>query len=172
MEGRKVWKVPGQRQGSSNTVKIHAKVAICSCLVNGLLTVVKYSLGEASASLALKADAVHSLANVVSYLSLLTKIPISDRKTKTFPLGLHKIENLDLVSAGVVLLLIVAYLFSRYELKAGLEAVSLSLLADTKHVVTDMLFSLVILVALLGTQLGAPLDRCVAVLVAALVART
>jgi len=75
-------------------MKIYARVAIYSCLVNGFLMAVKYSLGEASASLALKADAVHSLADVVSSLSILTGILISDRKTKTFPFGLYKIENL------------------------------------------------------------------------------
>ena len=182
-------------------MKIYVKVALLSCLVNGFLMTAKYFLGEASGSMALKADAVHSLADVVSSLSILGGILISDRKTKTFPLGLYKVENLvslfssffiffaayeiaseaiyaghtgaikniGPVIAGVVLMLIVAYLFSTYELKAGLKAGSPSLVADAKHIATDMFSSLVILVAILATHLGFPLDRYAAILVVALV---
>jgi cation diffusion facilitator family transporter len=184
-------------------MKIYVKVALFSCLVNGFLMAAKYLLAEASASMALKADAVHSLADVISSLSILAGILISDRKTKTFPLGLYKVENLVAllsslfiffaayeivneaiyagnngsirnlgpVTGGVVFMLIVAYLYSRYELKAGLKAGSPSLVADAKHIATDMLSLLVILLAILGTYLGVPLDRYAAVLVAALVAR-
>jgi predicted Fe-Mo cluster-binding NifX family protein len=54
-------------------------------------------------------------------------------------------------------------------LKSGLQAGSPSLVADAKHIAADTLSSLVILVAILGTYLGYPLDRYVAVLVAVLV---
>lgn len=179
----------------------YVKVALSSCLVNGVLMTAKYFLGEVSGSMALKADAVHSLADVVSSLSILGGILISDRKTKTFPFGLYKVENLvSLVSsffiffaayeigkesiyavhtgaiknlgpviAGIVFMLIAAYLYSRYELKAGLKAGSPSLVADAKHIATDMFSSLVILMAILGTHLGFSLDRYAAILVIALV---
>ena len=182
-------------------MKSCVKVALLSCLVNGSLMSAKYLLGELSGSMALKADAVHSLADVISSLSILGGILISDRKTKTFPLGLYKVENLvSLVSsffiffaayeianeaiyaghtgmimnlgpviAGVVFMLIVAYLYSKYELKAGLKAGSPSLVADAKHIATDMFSSLVILVAILGTHFGFPLDRYAAIVVVALV---
>ena len=182
-------------------MKIYVKVALSSCLVNGFLMTAKYFLGEVSGSMALKADAVHSLADVVSSLSILGGILISDRKTKTFPFGLYKVENLVAllssffiffaayeianeaiyaghtraiknlgpVIAGVVFMLIVAYLYSRYELKAGLKAGSPSLVADAKHIATDIFSSLVILVAILGTHLGFSLDRYAAILVVALV---
>ena len=184
-----------------NHMKIYVKVALLSCLVNGFLMTAKYFLGEASGSMALKADAIHSLADVISSLSILGGILIADRKTKTFPLGLYKVENLvSLVSsffiffaayeianeaiyaghtgaiknlgpviAGVVFMLIVAYLFSRYELKAGLKAGSPSLVADAKHIATDMCSSLVILVAMLGTHLGFPLDRYAVILIVAVI---
>ncbi len=184
-------------------MKIYVKAALFSCILNGLLVTAKYLLGELSGSMALRADAVHSLADVISSLSILTGILISDRKTETFPLGLYKVENLvallsslfiffaayeivndviyaehnrpmknlGLVTAAVVFMLIVAYLYSRYELKVGLQAGSPSLVADAKHIATDMLSSLVILIAILGTYMGFPLDRYAAVLVAALVAR-
>jgi cation diffusion facilitator family transporter len=185
-------------------MKTCVKVALFSCLLNVFLMAAKYFLGEASASMALKADAVHSLANVISSLSILAGILISDRKTKTFPLGLYKVENLvallssflilfaayeivhgalhsirqgliqnlGIVTAGIVLMLLVVWLYSRYELKAGLKAGSPSLVADAKHIATDMLSLMVILIAILGTYFGIPLDRYVAVLIAALVART
>ena len=61
--------------------------------------------------------------------------------------------------AGIVFMLSVAWLYSRYELKAGLKAGSPSLVADAKHIATDMFSFLVILVAIVGTYLGFPLDR-------------
>jgi cation diffusion facilitator family transporter len=154
--------------------------------------------------MALKADAVHSLADVVSSLSILGGILISDRKTKTFPFGLYKVENLVALSssffiffaayeiaketlhaghagaiknlgpviAGVVFMLTTAYFYSRYELRVGLKAGSPSLVADAKHIATDIFSSLVILVAILGTYLGFPLDKYAAILVVALVLYT
>jgi len=178
-----------------------ARIALLSCLVNGFLMGGKYYLGQVSGSIALRADAVHSLADVVSSLSILGGILISDRKTKTFPLGLYKVENLvSLVSsffiffaayeiakeavhaghtgvirnagpvlAGVIFMVILACLYSRYELKAGLKSGSPSLVADAKHFAADMFSFLVLLVAILGTHLGFPLDRYAAIVVVALV---
>lgn len=183
------------------TMKTCVKIALLSCVVNGFLMTAKYYLGEVSGSMALKADAVHSMADVVSALSILGGILIADRKTKTFPLGLYKVENLvslassffiffaayeiaaeathagpakmignpGPVIAGVVLMLVVAYLFSRYELKVGLKEGSPSLVADARHIAADMFSFLVILVAVLGTYLGFPLDRYAAMVVVALV---
>ncbi len=182
-------------------MNIYAKVALSSCLVNGLLMTAKYFLGEVSGSMALRADAVHSLADVVSSLSILGGILISDRKTRTFPLGLYKVENLlALLSsffiffaayeianeaiytehagavknlgsmiAGIVFMLVTAYLFSRYELKAGLKAGSPSLVADAKHIATDVFSSLILLTAIISTHLGFSLDRYAAILVVVLV---
>lgn len=181
----------------------HAKVAVYSCLVNALFVAVKYSLGDLSGSLALKADAIHSMADVISAGTILTGILISGRKTRTFPEGLYKVENLvallssffifyaayeiaetavlgesvglvthlPLVAAGIFFIICVAFLFSRYEMKVGLQVGSPSLVADAKHVVTDLLSSLVILGGIIGAYFGLAIDRYVALLVAALVAR-
>ena len=182
----------------------YAKVAIFSCLVNSALVLAKYYLGETSGSLALKADAVHSFADVISSLTIFLGIIIADRKTKTFPEGLYKVENLvaffssffifyaayeiasqaifetfpggitnvALVTTGLVLIMAVTTLFSRYELKVGLEVGSPSLVADAKHVSTDILASSVMLFGILGTYWGYPIDRYIAMLVAVLVAYT
>lgn len=181
----------------------YARVALYSCLLNGTLAAVKYGLGVVSGSLALKADAIHSFADVISVLTIFVGILIADRKTKTFPEGLYKvenlvallsslfiffaaydiaweavwghsspqIENLPIVIVGIGFILAAAYLFSRYELKVGLEVGSPSLVADAKHVTTDMLSTLIILVGVVGTFLGYRLDRYAAVIVAVLVAK-
>jgi cation diffusion facilitator family transporter len=182
----------------------YAKVAIYSCLLNSVLMGVKYYLGEAFGSLALKADAIHSLADVISSLTIFLGIVIADRKTKTFPEGLYKVENLvallssffifyaayDIgfeawwgdtsrhitgipqVTTGIILIMALATIFSRYELKIGLAVGSPSLVADARHVTTDILASAVILLGIITTYLGYPIDRYVALLVALLVART
>ena len=181
----------------------YARVALYSCFVNGVLAAVKYGLGAVSGSLALKADAVHSLADVISALTIFSGILIADRKTKTFPEGLYKVENLvalvsslfiffaayeiawealtghqayrvqnlSAVVVGIVFIIVVAFLFSRYELKVGLSVGSPSLVADARHVATDLLSTLVILVGVVGSSVGYHLDRYAALVVAALVAR-
>jgi cation diffusion facilitator family transporter len=181
----------------------HAKVALYSCLVNALLMAVKYILGDISGSLALKADAIHSLADVISSFTIFLGIAIADRKTKTFPKGLYKVENLvalassffiffaayeivheavkggslgqienaELVVAGIGFMILVAFLFSRYELRVGLKVGSPSLVADAKHITTDLLSTFIVLIAVLGYYLGYTFDRYVAIIVAVLVAR-
>ena len=187
----------------SNAMQAHAKVAIYSCLVNAILMSFKYGLGYFSGSLALKADAIHSLADVVSSFTIFLGIVISDRKTRTFPEGLYKVENLvalassififfaaykigyealkghalgklqnvPLVLFGITFIMVVAFLFSRYELKVGLTIGSPSLVADAKHVATDLLSTFVILFSVIGNVLGYTIDQYVALFVAVLVAR-
>lgn len=187
-----------------NETKSYARVALWSVFVNLFLVVMKYVLGETSGSLALKADAVHSFADVISALTMFVGIVISDRKTKTFPEGLYKVENLvALLSAffilyaayeigsdalqarsvgtlshlpqvigGILIIIAVTFAFSRYELRVGLEVGSPSLVADAKHVYTDLMSTVVILVSIIGAYVGLSLDRYVALFVAVLVART
>ena len=185
-------------------MRSYAKVALYSVLVNAFLMTLKYVLGEISGSLALRADAVHSFADVISSLTIFVGIAISDRKTRTFPEGLYKVENLvALLSAffiffaafeiasdalhaetigelshfpqvigGILVIIGVAFAFSRYELRVGLEVGSPSLVADAKHVYTDLLSTIVILVSVVGAHIGFAVDRYVALFVAVLVART
>lgn len=184
-------------------MQAHAKVAVYSCLLNTAFMGIKYWLGEASGSLALRADAIHSLADVVSSLTIFLGIAISGRKTRTFPEGLYKVENLvallsslfifyaafkigheavqgeslgslqntHLVVGGIVVIVAAAFFFSRYELKVGLQTGSPSLVADAKHVATDLMSTLVILLSVVGHHLGFAIDRYVAIFVALLVAR-
>jgi len=94
------------------------RLALASVLVNILVTGLKYFLGMFSGSLALLADAVHSTADVVSSASIWAGIKLSRRKTKQFPYGLYKVENLvALITSGLILL--AGYEIARNVLWAG-----------------------------------------------------
>lgn len=94
------------------------RLAIASVLVNLVVTGLKYFLGVFSGSLALLADAVHSSADVVSSASIWAGIRLSRRKTKRFPYGLYKVENLvALITSGLILL--AGYEIVRHVLWAG-----------------------------------------------------
>jgi len=81
------------------------RLALASVAVNLVVTGLKYFLGVFSGSLALLADAVHSTADVISSASIWVGIKLSRRKTKRFPYGLYKVENLvSLITAGLILL--------------------------------------------------------------------
>ena len=70
------------------------KVALFSILVNVFLVILKYVLAKVSGSLALVADAIHSLSDVVASVTILIGIKISKRQSSSFPYGLYKVENL------------------------------------------------------------------------------
>jgi cation diffusion facilitator family transporter len=80
------------------------RLALISVAVNVVVTAAKYFLGIFSGSLALLADAVHSSADVVSSTSIWAGLRISRRKSKRFPYGLYKVENLvALGTSGIIL---------------------------------------------------------------------
>lgn len=81
------------------------RLALSSLGINLVVAGLKYFLGVFSGSLALLADAVHSSADVVSSASIWAGIRISRRKTKRFPYGLYKVENLvALFTSGLIFL--------------------------------------------------------------------
>lgn len=180
------------------------KTAWLSVLTNLLLVGIKTTVAVISGSLAVTADAIHSLSDVVSSVIILVGIKISERPAQGFPYGLYKIENLvamvtsvliffagyeiikvvfitperplpsniHLAIAGICSTILITWLFSRYELKKGKETGSPSLVADARHIWTDMLSSLVILIALLGSAVGFALDRYAAIIVVLFIARS
>jgi len=86
------------------------KVALLAIGVNLLLFAIKYFFSDLSGSIALKADAFHSLSDVVASSTVLGGLVIAKRKTRSFPYGLYKVENL--ASVGVAL----AILYAGYEI--------------------------------------------------------
>ncbi|MEJ2199524.1 MAG: cation diffusion facilitator family transporter [Desulfuromonadaceae bacterium] len=73
---------------------------------------------------------------------------------------------------GIGATILITWLFSRYELKKGIETGSPSLVADARHIGTDMLSSVVILASLLGGAAGLALDRLAALVVVFFIGRT
>ena len=179
------------------------KTAWFSLLINLLLVAIKASLAFLSGSLAIKADAIHSLTDVVSASVILIGIKISKRSSRNFPYGLYKVENLvalgtslliflagyeivmavltgpvqiiptqlPLAVGGISLTILITFLFSRYELKQGIKTGSPSLVADSRHIWTDMLSSVIILISLLGSALGFAVDRYAALIVVLFIGR-
>jgi cation diffusion facilitator family transporter len=99
---------------SVNTPSV-MRVAIYSLLFNLGLVVAKFFLFAISGSLALRADAVHTLVDVLASLALILGLRISERRSQSFPLGLYKVENLASIAISFLLF------FTAYEI--FLEAV-------------------------------------------------
>jgi len=81
------------------------RVAFCSLLVNLGLVGTKLFLSIVADSLALRADAVHSLVDVFASIALILGLVISSRKSKSFPYGLYKVENMISVVISFLLFL-------------------------------------------------------------------
>ena len=187
----------------TKAVKSFAYVALLSAGFHIILVVLKYDLGNLSGSIALRADAFHSLADVLSSLGIFAGIKISERKSETFPYGLYKVENLaalvtsvfiffaayeiikeviqsdpaavvsnvHIAVLGLLVIVVLIFLFSRYEMKVGRKTGSPSLVADAKHIGTDLLSTAGILVGLLLGLWKPYFDRIIAFVIAILVAR-
>jgi len=83
------------------------KAALVSVCVTAVLAAVKYVVGTLSGSIALVADAIHSLTDVISSAAVVIGLKISDRKpTEEFPYGFYKAENI--VSLFLALLIFYA----------------------------------------------------------------
>ncbi len=87
------------------------KAALVSVGVTTFLVVIKYLFGTLSGSIALIADSIHSLTDVISSLGVFIGLKISSRKpTKAFPYGFYKAENI------ASLFLAFAILYAGYEI--------------------------------------------------------
>ena len=180
-----------------------AYVALLSAGFHIILVVLKYTLGSFSGSIALKADAFHSLVDVLSSLGIFVGIKISEQKSSTFPYGLYKVENLAALATslfiflaayeivkeviyadptavisniptavlGLAVIVVLIFLFSRYEMKIGEKIGSPSLVADAKHIGTDLLSTAGILIGLLVSFWKPNADRFIAVIIAILIIR-
>ncbi|MCQ8903012.1 MAG: cation diffusion facilitator family transporter [Methanothrix sp.] len=81
------------------------RTAIYSLLLNIFLVGAKLVLSELSGSLSLRADAIHSMVDVLASLALIVGLLISTRKSKSFPYGLYKVENVVSVAISILLFL-------------------------------------------------------------------
>jgi cation diffusion facilitator family transporter len=185
-----------------NLTKGFAHVALFSAGLHISLVVLKYGLGVLCGSIALRADAFHSVADALSSLGIFVGINISERKPKGFPYGLYKVENLTALITcfaiffaayeiireiirsepsasvsnvpvgilGLLFIMVLTLLFSRYETNVGRRVGSPSLVADAKHIETDLLSTGGILIGLLMSLWSWNADRYIAVIIAILMA--
>lgn len=86
------------------TVEKSEQIGLLSIGINVFLVVLKTVLAMLSGSVALVADAIHSLSDLVSAATVFTGIKISKRTSKAFPYGLYKVENfVSLISSLFIL---------------------------------------------------------------------
>jgi len=116
----------------------------------------------------------YGLYKVENFVSLLTSLFIflagyEIVKTVFFEPVTLKREYLPYAMGGLVAAMAITFAFSRYELRQGNAIGSPSLIADAKHIRTDMMSSCVILAGLVGGLFGLELDRIAAVVVVLLV---
>jgi len=180
----------------------YLRVGIYSLLVNLGLVAVKLSLSFVTGSIALRADAIHSGVDIFGSLALIVGLVLANRKSRDFPYGLYKVENVVSVVISVLLfvtayeiareailsqssavpysgwvlgvvgaLILVPFLFSRYEVRVGQKYNSPSLVADGRQFRADVLASSIVFFALLAQYFGFPLDRIAAGVVALFIVR-
>lgn len=81
------------------------RVALYAFLLNLGLAALKVALAYVSGSLAVVASAVDSATDSVASLAVLGGLKLSTRKSRTFPYGLYKIENLISVIVAIFIFL-------------------------------------------------------------------
>jgi cation diffusion facilitator family transporter len=87
-----------------------SRTAWASVVVNIALSLLNLFIAAASGSLAVAAEMAHNLVDLSASLAVVAGVNISERKSREFPYGLYKVEN---VVAVVVAILI---FFSGYEI--------------------------------------------------------
>lgn len=73
-----------------------------SIAVNVVLAAINLTIATLSGSLAVEAEMVHNLVDLLTAIGVLIGLKLSTRKTKAFPYGLYKLENvITVVLAGM-----------------------------------------------------------------------
>jgi cation diffusion facilitator family transporter len=97
-------------ESESRAQPVASRVAWASIGVNVVLSLLNLAIAVASGSLAVTAEMVHNLVDLAGSAAVLAGVKISERKSRSFPYGLYKVEN---VVAVVVAILI---FFTGYEI--------------------------------------------------------
>ena len=87
-----------------------SRVAWASIGVNVTLSLLNLAIAAASGSLAVAAEMVHNLVDLVAAVAVLAGVKISERESRDFPYGLYKVENV--VAIGMAMLIF----FTGYEI--------------------------------------------------------
>jgi cation diffusion facilitator family transporter len=81
-----------------------------SIAVNIILTFINMAIATASGSLAVEAEMIHNLVDLLTAVAVLIGLKLSTRKSKDFPYGLYKLENV------IAVVLAVMTFFTAYEI--------------------------------------------------------
>ena len=81
-----------------------------SITVNVILALINMAIATASGSLAVEAEMVHNLVDLLTAVAVLIGLKLSTRKSKAFPYGLYKLENVVAVGLAVMIF------FTAYEI--------------------------------------------------------
>ena len=74
-----------------------------SIVVNVVLAAINLVIATVSGSLAVEAEMVHNLVDLLTAIAVLIGLKLSTRKSKAFPYGLYKLENvITVVMAGMI----------------------------------------------------------------------
>ncbi|WP_319576928.1 cation diffusion facilitator family transporter [uncultured Desulfobacter sp.] len=120
-----------------NTTDTHQifKIAGLAFLLNLILTLVKVPLAIFTGSLAITASAIDSGTDAVASLVIYGGIKLSTRKTRSFPLGLYKLENVASVTISLFIFIagyeIVKQIFSSSDSLVQITPISIYLLAGS-----------------------------------------
>ena len=134
------------------------KAALVSIGVSAFLAVVKYLIGTLSGSIALIADAIHSLTDVISSLGVFLGLRIASRKpTTAFPFGFYKTENI------ASLFLALAIFYAGYEIiLTSVAKFGVVVLTNLPYAIATALTSLIVTLLLsryklkVGRELNSP----------------
>ena len=122
------------------------KAAVISVIANALIAIVKFFAGSWFGSIALVADAFHSFTDVIGSTAVFFGIKLSKIKSKEFPYGLYKLENL--ISLFVSLLIFYASFEIFSQSITALSCVNCSVANIGVIAIFAAIFSLVISIVL------------------------
>ncbi len=111
------------------------KIAGLAFLLNLILTLVKVPLAIVTGSLAITASAIDSGTDAVASLVIYGGVKLSTRKTRSFPLGLYKLENVASVAISLFIFIagyeIAKQIFSSSDSLVQITPISIYLLAGS-----------------------------------------
>jgi len=119
-------------------MEVSERTALFSMAINLVIFVIKYFSASASGSIALKAEAFHTLADFIASSTVFIGLKIAKRKTKSFPYGLYKIENLMSVFISLIIL------YTGYEIVIEVINVNTNEIRNSGYAILSLLASIAI----------------------------
>ena len=93
--------------------------------INVLLALINLAVALASGSLAVEAEMIHNVVDLFTAIGVLIGLKLSARKSKTFPYGLYKIENVITVVLAMMTF-VTAYEIAREALSAQTQQATMN----------------------------------------------